>query len=86
MTRQEEFQILNKQERELTKAYYESYYKIKKEIDELVSTIGAELGYSNVYCLGYECEDSPIGECIGDKEDEMGEDSCIFCGGPEERK
>lgn len=32
----------------------------------------------------WECEDSPIGVCVGDEETQ--EHECVFCGNPEERK
>lgn len=32
------------------------------------------------------CEASPTGTCVGDLDDPTGEDSCLYCGQPEERK
>jgi hypothetical protein len=89
MSLKEKFEELNKQEKELTHSYYRQLSEINSAKEEIMFEALAQAGHKNVErydfeLTGWECENSPIGECIGNTDTQ--ENECIFCGGPEERK
>jgi hypothetical protein len=56
----------------------------KREHDRIVKEAG--LDKDNLGEGTWECETSPTGICWYDYSSSMGEDECIFCGDPDERK
>lgn len=41
---------------------------------------------ANLSFGSWECEESPTGQCVYDMDSDMGDDECLYCGGPDERK
>jgi hypothetical protein len=89
MNLKEKFEDLNKKLIELSSEYHKQMAKINEEKEFIMLTVVENAGYHNASeydfeLTGWECENSPIGECIGNTDTQ--ENECIFCGGPEERK
>lgn len=58
--------------------------KIISIMEEFNFPHGTEGKSGRFYIQGWDCEESPIGTCIGDSEEP--ECPCVFCRDPEERK
>lgn len=65
----------------------------KRELEDLrrdgVLGALASQGYKNLDAIGigdWDCELSPIGTCVYDMDSVYGEDDCLFCHKPDERK
>ena len=65
-------------------AFTDKFYNFEKEVVETVQFFETNIEQLNNIKSGWECPDSPNGECDYSGPDE--EDSCIYCGQPEERK
>lgn len=58
--------------------------KIISVMEEFNFPTGTAGKSGRFYIQDWDCEESPIGMCIGDSEDQ--EDGCVFCYNPVERK
>jgi hypothetical protein len=56
--------------------------------DAVVQALGVEHGVDprTIQLGGWDCDDSPTGRCVYDTKDDYCCDSCLYCGGPDERQ
>ncbi len=72
--------------KELCKKIQRKRLELKWEIDSILDEhLGEGEGQWHIVG-GWDCEKSPIGLCIYNPFKDPAKDSCIFCGGPHERK